>query len=205
MKKNSITISCVLCSIILLVFLLDSCGENADNIKINKDEYGYHLMDHLGEGQNNVLSGLYQANADPQFYYEMEYLGSTVRYYVLLEEQKNLEFEVSLIFINYPDIKEFTLSGYEAKLELDHWPTEAEQESLQSIYDLIRSKFGDPTHKEFISSDNLLFDNYKTTKYGSWDEKDISFIIDYDPVTNVTIIRIWDYDSPFYRYEKSVV
>ncbi len=182
----------------LLTVCLLGCSNSNGSVEIPKNNNGYVFSELLGIEQDRVLSGLYQEGEDPQFYSEIEYLGSKVRSYVMPETKDGLEFESSMLFINYPIPETFILSGYDEKLYLDHWPTKNEAASIQSMFDDLINSYGAPTQKNCIFDDDLLFDEYKISKYGMWKDGLVSFSIDYDPVTKETIIWIHNYDSSFY-------
>ena len=186
--------------ILVIILNISGCRNTTDRIVIPVDANGYHLSELIGIEQNTLLSALSDAEADPLFYNETFYLGANVRTYVLIEEQYGLEFQESLFFINYPDSKKHIFSGYYKTLQLDHWPDEFEQKSIQSLFNNMINEFGNPWQKDYIfNSENVLFDEYKTSKNAEWEDGLIRFTIDYDLITKTTEIIISNYNSQFYN------
>ena len=191
----------ILYALIMISFLLSACSNGSKTVEISKDSKGYNLSGFIDKDEEQILSGLYKAGADPQFHTETTVLGTNVKiqYYVMLETKRGLEFEVSLLFADYPDAKKYIMSGYEEKLYLDHWPEEEEQKALQAIFDDMIAQYGEPCQKQGLFDGNTLFDKYKISRHGDWEDGLISFTIDYDLETKETLIWIYNFNSQFYN------
>ncbi len=184
---------------IMISGLLLGCSLKSESIEISKDIEGYELSEFIDKEKDSILSALYKAKADPQFHTEINYLGTSIQSYVLLEIKRDLEFTETLLFANYPDTKKYVMSGYEEKLYLDHWPDEAEQEAIQGILGDMVDKYGDPWQKQGFFEGINLFDKYRISKYCQWEDGLISFTVDYDTEPKGTIIWIRNTNSQFYN------
>lgn len=195
----------LLCLLLAIVMMFAGCSKT-QTIELENDEIGFQLLYHIGDEEESLINGLQSQDADLQLLTNREYFSVEHHIYGITEDVQGIPYLTTLEFVNYPDEKKFILSEVRVNADFDHWPVGEEADTLETVFQDLLQRFGEPSEKQYIFEDNVLFDGYQMPKLAIWEPYICHFSMMYDHSTKATEVCIYTSDSPYYQeiYPKEI-